>query len=94
MDDANRPLLLLWRKFTVVEPHLRGLEGVYVHPNHRILLRSVMQHEIGPLDLSDEVLRYLPALRRVLLVQEIFNSIEIALTPRTFAGIIHLYPEL
>ena len=56
MDDANRPLLLLWRKFTVVEPHLRGLEGVYVHPNHRVLLRSVMQHEIGPLDLSDEVL--------------------------------------
>ena len=52
----------------------------------------MMEDEIRPLDFANEVLRYLPALRRVLLVQEILNRVEIALTPCALAWIIHVYP--
>lgn len=52
----------------------------------------MMQNKIRPFYLANEVLRYLTPLRRIFLIQEILDRIEIALAPCTLTWIIHVYP--
>lgn len=50
----------------------------------------MVQNEVRPFYFSDEIFRYFPPLWRILLIQKVLNSIEIALAPRALARIIHV----
>lgn len=89
MDDTDGPYLLAWREFAIVETDLRRFEGVDVDPKHVVLLRLMSQDEIRSFCFLDDELGNFASLRRVLLAEEVLDSIEVVLAHSLF---IHALP--